>query len=136
MYILERPCANHETKTTNQHEAYVASLVFALCLGVPFASSWYRVVRFKESRSWHLAIPLLSGTFSYLLLMLCAVLPSAMGHSYTPARYHIIEINCAVSFVAAIVSFTRLRIEGLLTGAGCLLLTFSWIVVLVANSVV
>jgi hypothetical protein len=120
----------------NQHEANLASLVFAVSLGVTFAALWYRVMRAKQSRSWHLAIPLVCGTLSFLFLMLCAVVPSAMGHAYTPIRYHIIEANFFVSLLAALAAFTRFKIDGFLTGLSCMLLAFSWIFVLVVNSAV
>jgi hypothetical protein len=128
--------ANPVCKPANQREAYLARLVFLICLGVPFAWSWYQIGRFKESRSWHLAIPLLCGSFSYLFLVLVAQVPSALGHSYTPTRYHIIETNFAVSLLAAVVAFTRFKIDGLLTGLGCFLLAFSWVFVLMVNSAI
>jgi hypothetical protein len=114
----------------------VASWFFAVGLGLTFAWLWYRVVWSKESRSWHLAIPLACGTLSFLFLLLCAAVPSAMGRSHTPFRYHLIEANCFVSFLAALVAFTRLKIDGFLTGLSCIFLAFSWIFVLAVNSVV
>jgi uncharacterized membrane protein len=59
-----------------------------------------------------------------------------MGHSYTPNRYHIIEAIFFFSLLAALVAFTRFKIDGVLTGMGCLLLAFSWVVVMLANSAV
>ena len=79
-------------------------------------------------------IPLLAGTLSYSFLVLCSVVPAPLGHSYTPARYHILETNVAASLLAAVVAFTRFKIDGLLTGLGCLLLALSWFLILAVNT--
>jgi hypothetical protein len=80
------------------------------------AGAWYLVItRSKNSKNWNVLVPLLAGTFSHSFAP-CLAAPSALGHSYSNTRYIIIDANFVVALLAALVAFTRFKMDGILIG--------------------
>jgi hypothetical protein len=101
----------------NHPHLYWQMLMLFFSGALLLAGAWYLVItRSKNSKHWNVLVPLLAGTFSYSWLALCLAAPSPLGHSYSNTRYIIIDANFVVALLAALVAFTRFKMDGILIG--------------------
>jgi hypothetical protein len=124
------------TAATNHTSGYWIVLVAYFAGVLPLAVGWYFIASNKECRNWWNLACLVIGTLSMAWLALGVMHPIAMGAYYSHERYAIIETNLGLTFLAGILGFGRPSMFGVVTGIGCLLLSLTWLCVLIINSVV